>query len=85
MPQDEPAGAFEQVFTVVLMDKSLEYLGSGFSLAGAYLLAGGSAWGWWAFLLANVLLVGFALRRRHYGLMAMYMAFIPSSLIGLFQ
>lgn len=67
------------------MDKSLEYLGSSFSLAGAYLLAAGSTWGWWSFLLANALLVGFACRRRHYGLMAMYVAFIPSSVLGLFQ
>ena len=67
------------------MDRLLEYAGSGLSLAGAYLLAWGHADGWLVFLIANGLLAGFALKRRHFGLLAMYLAFVPSSVMGILK
>lgn len=63
-----------------------EWLGCGFGLAGAGLLAWHSPvsrWGWWAFLAANVFMIALALSIDRYGLLLQQVGFTATSLVGL--
>ena len=65
---------------------ALEWIGAIFGLAGAWLVASHCTWsryGWWAFLVANVALIGFALGGGHYGLLVQQVGFMGSSVLGL--
>lgn len=65
---------------------TLEWLGCGFGLLGAGLLASNTAvsrWGWWAFLLANFFMIGMALLIGRYGLLLQQVGFTATSLVGL--
>lgn len=68
------------------MIDGLEIAGTAFGLIGAFLLATNtriSRYGWIAFLLANVALVGFAIGIERYWLLAQQVGFTATSLLGL--
>lgn len=63
-----------------------EWLGCGFGLLGAGLLALNvriSRWGWWAFLVANVMMIALALLIDRYGLLVQQLGFTATSILGL--
>lgn len=66
----------------------LEWAGSLFGLAGAFLLAVNTAvssYGWVAFLAANLAMIGFAAGIRRHGLLVQQIGFMASSLLGLYR
>lgn len=72
-------------FTSILF---LEWAGALAGLVGALLLALNnrhSRYGWFGFLLANFLMIGFALAGRHWGLLTQQVGFTLTSLIGIYR
>lgn len=70
------------------MIDSLEAFGAIFGLLGAFLLAthtGISRYGWLAFLLANLALIGFSIGIERYWLLAQQLGFMLTSLLGLYR
>ncbi|MDP2027498.1 hypothetical protein [Sulfuriferula sp.] len=66
----------------------LEWSGAIAGLAGAFLLATHtrfSRYGWLAFLVANLALVGFALGIGRYGLLVQQLGFTVTTLLGLYR
>ena len=66
----------------------LEWTGSFFGLAGAFLLATRtrfSRYCWLAFLSANLALIGFALGIGRYGLLVQQIGFMVTSLLGIYR
>lgn len=66
----------------------IEWSGSSLGLVGAYLLAFRnrvSHWGWVAFLVSNVLMMVLASSAHLWGLFAMQLGFMGSSLIGIYR
>lgn len=64
----------------------LEWVGSLSGLAGAFLLATHSRvsrYGWLAFLIANLAMLGFALGIQRYGLFMQQLGFMGTSLLGI--
>ncbi|MDM0029146.1 hypothetical protein [Variovorax saccharolyticus] len=64
----------------------LEWSGSLFSLAGAFVLATNtrhSRYGWIAFFLANFLMLGFAIEGSHWGLFTQQVGFTATSVLGM--
>lgn len=64
----------------------LEVLGAIFGLLGAFLLATHtnlSRYGWLAFLVANLALIGFSIGIERYWLLAQQLGFMGTSLLGL--
>ena len=70
---------------VILM---LEWAGSLLGLTGAFLLAihaHFSPYGWIAFLLANLAMIGFAIGIRRYGLLVQQIGFTATSVLGIYH
>jgi|GEM_PF-1997054 len=66
----------------------LEWVGTIFSLVGAFMLAVQiriSRYGWLAFFIANLAMIVFALGIQRYGLFVQQIGFMVSSLIGLYR
>ena len=66
----------------------LEWTGSLSGLAGAVLLATHSrisCYGWLAFLVANLAMIGFALSIHRYGLFVQQLGFMGSSFLGIYR
>ena len=66
----------------------LEWGGAFAGLLGAGLLASQTRharWGWLAFLLANLLLISWALRMQAMGLLVQQVGFTATSLLGLYR
>jgi nicotinamide riboside transporter PnuC len=66
----------------------LEWIGTLSSLSGAFLLATHnrvSQYGWIAFLIANLALIGFSLGIGRHGLLLQQIGFTATSLIGLYR
>lgn len=64
----------------------LEWTGCVFGLLGAFLLATNSKasrYGWWAFLAANIAMIGFAMNMQSYGLVVQQIGFMATSVFGL--
>ena len=70
------------------MSDFLEWAGSLTGLAGAFLLATHSRvsrYGWLAFLVANLAMLGFALGIQRYGLFVQQLGFMGTSLLGIYR
>ena len=70
------------------MIDALEMLGSVLGLFGAFLLASHtnlSRYGWYAFLFANLAMIGFALGIERYWLLAQQAGFMATSILGLYR
>lgn len=70
------------------MIDALEIAGTFMGLLGAFLLATNtsfSRYGWLAFLLANLALIGFALGIERYWLLAQQVGFMATSILGLYR
>ncbi|BBP02447.1 nicotinamide mononucleotide transporter [Sulfuriferula nivalis] len=68
--------------------KTIEWIGSIFGLLGAFLLATNtrvSAYGWFAFLIANFAMIAFAARSKHYGLLTQQLGFMATSALGIYR
>jgi len=66
----------------------LEWSGSLCSLVGAFLLATNSRvsrYGWFAFLIANIALIGFSVGIEHYGLLLQQIGFLCTTILGLYR
>lgn len=66
----------------------LEWSGSLCGLIGAFLLATHtrlSRYGWLAFLVANIAMVGFAMGIGRYGLLVQQLGFMATSLLGIYR
>jgi hypothetical protein len=66
----------------------LEWSGSLCGLMGAFLLASHtrlSRYGWVAFLVANIAMVGFAMGIGRYGLLVQQLGFMATSLLGIYR
>lgn len=66
----------------------LEWSGSLCGLTGAFLLATHtrlSRYGWVAFFVANISMVGFALGIGRYGLLVQQLGFMATSLLGMYR
>jgi len=66
--------------------RRLEWAGCGLGLLGATLLATNtsvSRYGWIAFLIANVAVIGFARGIRAHGLLVQQLGFMATSVLGL--
>jgi len=66
----------------------LEWAGSLSGLVGAFLLATHSRvsrYGWLAFLIANIAMIGFALGIHRYGLLLQQLGFMGTSLLGIYR
>lgn len=66
----------------------LEWSGSLCGLTGAFLLATHSRlsrYGWVAFLVANIAMVGFAMGIGRYGLLVQQLGFMATSLLGIYR
>lgn len=64
----------------------MEWSGSVLGLLGAFLLASNtaiSAYGWFAFLAANLALIGFAVAIQAHGLLLQQLGFLASSALGI--
>ncbi len=67
---------------------ALEWAGSLLGLTGAFLLATHaefSKFGWIAFFLANLAMIGFAIGIRRYGLLIQQIGFTATSILGMYQ
>lgn len=66
----------------------LEIFGTVTGLVGAFLLAthtGISRYGWIAYFLANIALIGFAIGIERYWLLAQQIGFMATSILGLYR
>lgn len=66
----------------------LEILGTAFGLLGAFLLASNtriSRYGWIAFFVANLALIGFAVGIERYWLLTQQLGFMATSLLGIYR
>lgn len=66
----------------------LEWSGSLLGLTGAFLLATHaqfSEYGWIAFFLANLAMIGFAVGIRRYGLLVQQIGFTATSVLGMYK
>ena len=66
----------------------LEWSGSLCGLMGAFLLASHtrlSRYGWVAFLVANIAMVGFAMGIGRYGLLVQQLGFMATSMLGIYR
>jgi len=64
--------------------RALEWVGCAFGLAGSWLLGTSTpTFGWIAFLVANVALIGFARGIRAYGLLVQQVGFVGTTIHGL--
>lgn len=71
--------------TPITLTLTLEVIGTILSIAGAELVSRNSKfspWGWAAWLVANVVMMGFAWINNHYGLMLMQAWFFKTSFTG---
>lgn len=67
---------------------SLEWVGCLLGLVGAFALASNtkaSRYGWWAFLGANIAMIGFAMTIKADGLLLQQVGFMGTSLLGLYR
>jgi len=67
---------------------ALEWMGSILGLIGAFLLATNttvSRYGWIAFFIANLAMIGFALSIQRYGLFVQQLGFMGTSTLGLYR
>lgn len=70
------------------MSDYLEWGGSLAGLLGSFLLATHtrvSRYGWLAFLIANIAMIGFAFMGRHYGLLTQQLGFMATTLLGVYR
>jgi len=70
------------------MSAAMEWLGAFFGLIGAFLLALSrdySRLGWWASLVANLCLIGFAASDNAYGLLTQQLGFTIASCLGIWR
>ena len=66
----------------------MEWLGAFFGLIGAFLLALNrdySRLGWWAFVVANLCWIGFAVSVNAYGLLTQQLGFTITSCLGIWR
>lgn len=66
----------------------LEWAGTLLGLTGAFMLATHShfsEYGWIAFFLANLAMIGFAIGIRRYGLLVQQLGFTATSVLGMYQ
>ena len=65
----------------------MQYIAASFGITGALLLAMkvDPTWGFAAFLVSNVGWIAFSTARRHWGLLAQQVAFLLTSLLGLWN
>lgn len=71
-----------------MSDTSLEWLGSIFGMVGAFLVAINgryAAYGWISFLIANMVMIGFAIEEGFYGLLTQQIVFLLTSALGLWK
>ena len=77
-----------QVEVSIPVSTFLEWAGSILGLLGALLLATHSRvsrYGWLAFLVANIAMIGFALDIGRYGLLLQQVGFLATSSLGLYR
>lgn len=70
------------------MLKWFEWLGSLAGLLGSFLLATNtsiSAYGWYAFLIANIAMIFFSAKSKHYGLLTQQLGFVATSTLGIYR
>ena len=66
----------------------LEWVGCISGLLGSFLLATNtriSRYGWWAFFVANIAMIGLAINIDRYGLLIQQMGFMATSTLGLYR
>lgn len=78
----------EKGMTQQMDAKQLEWTGCVLSLVGAFALASHtrvSRYGWWAYLGANVAMIGFAVSIKANGLLVQQLGFIGTTFLGLYR
>lgn len=66
----------------------MEWTGAVFGLLGAFLMATNtiySKFGWLAFMVANIALIGFAIKSKHHGLLLQQLGFLGTSVLGIYR
>lgn len=71
-----------------MSDINFEWLGSILGIAGAFLVAINgkyASYGWTCFLLANMVMIGFAVESGLYGILCQQLVFMVTSVLGLWK
>ena len=71
-----------------MSDINFEWLGSILGIAGAFLVAINgkyASYGWICFLLANMMMIGFAVESNLYGILTQQIVFLATSVLGLWR
>ena len=71
-----------------MSDINFEWLGSILGIAGAFLVALNgkyASYGWICFLLANMVMIGFAVESGLYGILCQQLVFMVTSVLGLWK
>ena len=67
---------------------NFEWIGSILGMAGAFLVALNgkyASYGWVSFLLANIVMIGFAVESSLYGILCQQVVFMGTSVLGLWR
>lgn len=71
-----------------MSDTSFEWVGSILGIAGAFLVAINgkyASYGWLCFLMANMVMIGFAMESGLYGILTQQLVFMATSMLGLWR
>jgi uncharacterized membrane protein YhhN len=71
-----------------MSDINFEWLGSILGITGAFLVAINgkyASYGWICFLLANMVMIGFAVESGLYGILCQQLVFMVTSVLGLWK
>lgn len=71
-----------------MSDISFEWVGSILGIAGAFLVAINgkyASYGWLCFLMANMVMIGFAMESGLYGILTQQLVFMATSMLGLWR
>ncbi|MBU3640971.1 hypothetical protein [Polynucleobacter sp. Fuers-14] len=71
-----------------MSDISFEWIGSILGIGGAFLVAINgryASYGWICFLMANMVMIGFAVESGLYGILTQQVVFMATSVIGLWR
>lgn len=71
-----------------MSDISFEWIGSILGIAGAFLVAINgkyAGYGWICFLMANMVMIGFAIESNLYGILTQQIVFLATSVLGLWR
>jgi uncharacterized membrane protein YhhN len=71
-----------------MIDWGFEWLGSALGIIGAFLVAINgkyASYGWVSFLLANIVMIGFAIESGLYGILCQQVVFMGTSVLGLWR